>query len=261
MSEKKTISIKDFNLFCDVIRSLTKIVDSAKFMLDENGLQIYGARNKIARCELTTNSIYSKDKIDFSILDMNMFVKILSTVQSVQENDFTDFKFIVDLPFIRFESKKFKTKLTTCTEDVISKWISTKIKADLKPIFTFKTSHDMIKRLNSHSYISQDPASLRIYLETKKDMENNALFATLGNKETTLNNELTLKLGMVTFGQISDDRKVILDFERMNLFDSYASNDIEISLMNMNVLVSKLKVSGKNDSYFNLNIYNTILKS
>lgn len=262
MSEQtKQILVNDFSLFADVMKSATKIVDSAKFIINENGLSIYGARGKIARCELVTNSIYSQTPVEFSILDLNMFVKILGTIKEIHEDDYSDFKFVIDGSFIKFSSKKFKTKLTTCNEDVISKWVSKKIEAQLVPVFEFKTTGDLIRRINSHQFIFSDPNNLRVYLETKQDMENNAVFATVGNKENNLNNELTLKLGLVTSGKIPDGRNLVLDLERLNLFNAFPSDSITISLMNMNVLVSKTNVAGKNNSYFSLSIYNTILKA
>lgn len=57
-------------------------------------------------------------------------------------------------------------------------------------------------------------------------MENNAVFATIGNKETDLNNEMTLKLGLVTFGKADPNRPIILDLERLNLFNACPSNQL-----------------------------------
>ena len=184
---KKQIYIRDFNIFYDVLKSTLKIVDSAKFIINDTGLAIYGARGKIARCEITSDSIYSTEKIEFSILDLNMLVKLAATIKDIHQDDFNDFKFIVDLPFLRFESKKIKTKISTVNEDIISKWISKKVETHLTPIFEFKTTTELIKRINNHSYIFNDSNGLRIYLETKEDMENNVVYATIGNKENNLN--------------------------------------------------------------------------
>lgn len=120
---------------------------------------------------------------------------------------------------MRFQSKKFKTKLTTCNEDVIGKWLSKKVETEMKPVFEFTTTSDLIKRVNNHSYVFQDADKLRIYLETKDDMENNSLYATIGNKESELNNEIVLKFGLVTFGSL-DGKSLTIDLERMNLFNS-----------------------------------------
>lgn len=109
--------------------------------------------------------------------------------------------------------------MSTCNEDVIGKWISKKVEATLTPVFEFTTTSDMIKRVNSHSYIFQDNDKLRVYLETKDDMENNTLFASIGNRESDLNNEMTLKFGLVTFGSLND-KELTLDLERVNLLNS-----------------------------------------
>ena len=93
-----------------------------------------------------------------------------------------------------------------------------------------------------------------------KDLEKNVLYATLGNETNNLNNSLTLKFGLVTFGSL-DDRKLVLDFERLNIFNMVPSNDMKIQLMDKNVLVSKVVVNGKNGTVFNLTIYNSLRKN
>lgn len=147
-----------------------------------------------------------------------------------------------------------------CNEDVIAQWVSKKVEAEMHPVFEFTTTSDMIRRIGSHAYIFENSEALRVYLETKKEMENNSLFASIGNRSNNLNNEMTLKFGIVTFGKL-DDRELVLDLERVNLFNSVTSNDIKISLMDRNVLVSKVRVPGKNGSFFNMTIYNSILKN
>lgn len=260
MSEIKKIDIKDFNLFYDVIKSAQKIVPSAKLIFNENELQIFGAHEKIARCEIFSNSVTCSEQADVCIQDIGMLVKILGTIKNIHENDYTDFEFTIEKPFIKFKSKKFKTKLTTCNLDVIEQHVSDKIKTEMEPVFEFTTTSELLKRISSHAFIFTDPNAMRIYLETSKEMENNTVYATLGNKETNLNNEITLKMGLVTYGTL-DQRSIVLDLDRLSLFNACPCNDLKISLMNKNVLVSKSKLSGKNDSYFNMNIYNSILKA
>lgn len=261
MSEKKEIKVNDFGLFYDVMKSAVKVVESAKFIVNKNGLQIYGARGRIARCELLTNSIYADEDIDFAIADLPMFIKILSTIVEVHKDDYTGLKFLVCGNALKFESKKFKTKFALQNEAVISKWVSKKVEAQLVPVFEFKTTAEWLKRISSHSFIFSDPSSLRVYIETKSDMEKNTVFATLGNRENNLNNEVTLKLGLVTSGKLDATRKIVVDLERLALFSAFSSSEIGISLMNMNVLVSSTKVSGKNGSYCSFTLYTTILKA
>ena len=260
MSEKIQLSIRDFPLFCEVIRSTAKIVDSAKLSIDENGLSIYGARARTARCEILSNSVFSEKPVQVCVLDLKLLDRVLTTVKDVHQDDYTDFKLIVELPFLKFQSKKFKTKLSTCNEDIIGKWVSKKVETQLNPVFEFTTTSDMIKNINGHSYIFKDGDKLRVYLETKDDMENNTLFASIGNRESDLNNEMTLKFGLVTFGSLND-KELTLDLERVNLLNSVQSNDIKVSLMDRNVLVCNSKVIGKNDSYYSVTVYNTLLKS
>jgi len=264
MNSKKEIHVVDFNLFADVIKSATKIVESAKLTITENGIEIYGCRGKLTRCELNSNSIYSDEPIELTIENLGTFYKVLCTICEIHKDDYLDFKFYVDLPKVLFESKKFKTKYQTQVEtvDSVAKWISTKLTTQLIPEFEFTTTSDLIRRINSHSYIFDKIDDLRIYLETKDDMEKNAIFATLGNKSSNLNNEMTLKFGIVNNGAIAKDRNIILDLEHLNLFNALPSNDIKIFLPKQyNMLVSKAKVSGKNDTYFSMNIYNAILKN
>lgn len=76
-------------------------------------------------------------------------------------------------------------------------------------MFEFTTTSDLIKRVNSHQFIFNNPNDIRVYLETHEEMENNALFATIGNRSNNLNNEMTLKFGIVTSGKL--DRVLTLD--------------------------------------------------
>ena len=258
--EKKQIFVNDVNLFCDLMKSTVRIVDSAKLLINENGLAIYGARKPIARCELITNAVYANEKIEVCILDLQMFVKVLSTVREIHENDYSDFKFFLMNEKLCFESKKFKSKFQTQKESIIAQWISQAITAKMKPIFEFTTTNDFIRRIRNHQFIFEDPNTMRVYLETKDDMENNVVFATIGNKQTSLNNEITLKFGLVTYGSIKD-KNIILDIDRLNLFDAVQTKDIKISLMDANVIVSNIHVEGKNDSYFNAKVYCSFLKA
>ena len=267
---KTQIEIKDFELFYEAVKTTSKIIESAKFLISDIGMEIYGARARTARCEITTNAVVSQTSVSFSIENLSMFLKLLSTVKDVHGDDFSSLKFYVDLPFIRFESKKFKTKFSTCNEDIISQWITTKIVAQFKPVFEFTSNSDMIKRLNNQSFMFSSVKDMRIYLETKDNMENNAVFATIGNKETDLNNEITLKLGLVSSGclvkrdedgVVIDERSLILDFERLNLFNAVQSDTIKFQLMDVNCLVSKISISGKNGSFFNFDLYCTVLKN
>lgn len=267
---KKQIQVVDFDLFCEVVKSAGKLVESAKISIGPSGLEIFGARPGTARCELKSNAVASQDPLSFSVQSIASFMKVAATVKEIHEGDYSGMKFYYDEPFIRFESKKFKTKYASCNEDIISGWVSKAVTTEMKTVFEFTSTPDLIKRVGAHSFMFSDPKSARVYVETKPDMENNAVFATIGNKETALNNELTLKLGLVTSGSLLEkdenglvvnERKIILDIEKLQLFNAVQADEIKFELTNYNVLVGRSGLSGKNGTYFDLVLYCNNMKS
>jgi len=98
MSDKKQIFVNDFALFLETIKSTTKIVESAKITINSSGLQIYGVKDRIARCEVVTDAVSSQEELTFSILNLGMLVKVLSTVKEVHGDDYTDFAMYLDVP-------------------------------------------------------------------------------------------------------------------------------------------------------------------
>lgn len=254
------IEINDFGLFFETMKTAAKLVDAAKLIVSPSGLEIYGARDVAARCELTTNAVASKDQFDFCIDNIGMLNRVLATAKEVHGDDFSELEIKYSRPNLMFKSKKFKMKYSTCNESTIAKWISKKVEAKMQPLFEFKTTSDFIKRVNGHSFLFNDSKSVNVYLETKDDMEANAVFATLGNKSTDIGKEITLKFGLVTLGAIPSGKNLIIDLERMNLFNCIQSDDIKIDYMDKGCLLSQSHVQGKNGTYFNVNVYSTLLK-
>ena len=254
------IIVDDFGLFVESMKAAAKLVDAAKLLFSPNGLEIYGARDIAARCEISTNAVHSNDTFDFCIDSIAMLNRILSTVKDVHDGDYSELEMSYSRPNLLFKSKKMKTKVSTCNESTISKWVSKKITTQMSPVFSFKTSSDLVKRMNGHSFMFTDSKSINVYLETKDDMEANTVFATMGNKNVDLGREMTLKFGLVTEGKIPDGRSLVIDVERMKLLNCIQSDDINVSLMDKNVLLSKASIHGKDGTYFNLNVYCTLLK-
>lgn len=52
-----------------------------------------------------------------------------------------------------FKSKKFKSKLQTQKESIVEKWLSSEVKTKLTPVFEFKTSRELIRRVKSHQFV------------------------------------------------------------------------------------------------------------
>ena len=252
---KETIKINDFELFSEIVKSLSKMSDGAKFTVNDCGLTVY-AKNDFSKCELTSNSIVSDKELTFCIGNLGMLLKIMTTLSGIyKENVTNSVKLYFDHPFIRFESKKFKTKLATAEEANIANFIGNKVHTELSPQIEFTTCSGTIRSINSHSFVTTDPSTARVYVSTNPDMENNVIFATIGNEGNDLGNSVTLELGLITSG-VMDDRKVILNFDRLNILNMLPSEEITVQLAKERpVLISKIQKSGKNDTFFNINIY------
>ena len=81
---------------------------------------------------------------------------------------------------------------------------------------------------------------------------------------------MTLKFGLVNFGSlftknedglVIDERKIILDLDRLNIFNALQSSDIKFSLMNLSILKSKTRVTGESKTFFDMVVYSSLLKS
>ena len=254
------IDIIDFDLFFETMKSAAKLIDGAQLNFSSSGLAIYGVRDTAARVELTTNAVSSIDSFDFCIDSISTLNKVLSTAREIHKDDFSSLEISYSRPNLMFKSKKFKMKYSTCNEATIAKSISKKIETKMSTLFEFKTTSDLIKRVNGHSFLFTDSKSINLYLETRDDMEANAVFATLGNKNADIGREITLKFGLVTLGKIPDGKHLVIDLERANIFNCIQSDDIRVGLMDKGCLLSETSIKGKNGASFNAKIYCSLLK-
>jgi len=255
MSDSKIqINLNDFNLFYDTVKTLSKMSNGIKFSVNNCGLTVY-AKNDHSKCELTSNAITTDSEISFCIGDIGMMLKILTTVKTIYEGDFSGVRLYFDTPFIRIESKKFKTKISTAEEDTIMDSVGNKVRTQLTPQMEFTTSSNLIKAINSHSFIFSDPTAARIYIDTDAEMENNMVFAKLGNEENDLANSIKMELGMLNYGSIGE-RKIIIKFDRLNTLNIVPSEEIKVQLAKERpVLMSTIRKDGVNGTFFNLNMY------
>lgn len=255
---KENIQIRDFELLYDIIKSLTKVADGLKMSLDCNGLVVY-TKNDYSKCNLTSNAAYSTNPIEFCIGELSMFLKILTTVKDMYKDDYSSVSMSYDKPFLKIESGKFRTKITTCDEQRVQKFIASKIKTELTPMLEFTTSSALIKTINSHSFIFQNASEARLYITTESGMQNNTIFATIGDEGNDLANSVTLELGLVNSGtlvrQDGTQAKIILDFNRLNVLNMVPSDEIKVMVAKERpVLVSDVTKNGKNESFFNIRI-------
>jgi len=256
---KQKIKVNDFSLFLQSLKALNKLAVSAKLTINSEGMTVYG-KNAFARGEMTSNAVTAeKDPVEFCVLDLAMFIKVLNTAFEVHQEDCSEIEMWFDFPFVKIESGKFKTKLSTCKEEVIQNSVSQKIKTVLTPVFEFVTSTKQIKYINSHSFIASDTDAARIYISTEPTMENNVVYARIGNDANELNNSITLKFGMATSGTLGD-RKLILNFDRLSVFNVVESEEITIQLMDKNVLVNTVNVYDESGEHsFKFVLYTSLL--
>jgi len=257
---KQVLEIADFKLFCETLKAVNKLSDAAKLTFNEAGMTIYSKKNQYARLEVSTNAVISKIEVSVCIPELGSLIRLLGTAEAAYEGEQPEVSFIIDLPFFKIESKRFKTKLTSCKEEIISASVSQKVKTVLTPVFEFATSTALIKAINAHSFVFQDADSARIYLAPDQTMENNVLYATIGNEANRLNNSVTLKAGLIEFGSIPME-KIILNFDRLNLLNIVPADTIKVALTDKNVLLVKPELKSKVDGiYCDMSLYCSILR-
>ena len=261
------IEISDFVLFYEVVKSLGRMSSGVKFTVSDCGLTVY-AKNDYSKCEMTSNCISSKEDVVFSIGDVSTLLKVMNTLKELYKDDQGKISMSFDAPFLRFSSGKFRTKLSTIDEDAIRNFIGTKVHTELTPLLEFTTSSKMIKNVNGHSFVFDDANSARIYLTTEKDMQNNTIFATIGNEDEDLSNSVTLELGLVNSGSLLEkdssggevQRRIVLDFNRLNILNMVQSDEIRVTVAKERpVLVSNIRKTGKEGTFFNLNVYSFLM--
>ena len=258
------IEISDFVLFCEVVRSLGKMSEGVKFTVTDCGFTVY-AKNDFSKCEMTSNCVTSQEEVSFSIGDIGTLTKVMNTLKDLYGNDPSKISMTFDAPFLKFASPKFKTKIATIDEDAIRNYIGTKVHTELTPLAEFTTSSQLIRNVNSHSFVFSDAGTARIYLTIEPGMQNNTMFATIGNESEDLANSVTLELGLVNYGSLTETdpstgleapRKIILDFNRLNILNMVQSDEIKVMVAKERpVLVSNVRRTGGNGTFFNLNVY------
>jgi hypothetical protein len=261
--EKREIKIRDFQMFYDILRSVTRMADGIKMIFDENGMEI-NAKNEYSKCNISTNSVCGDGSFSVCVQDLSVLVKIVQTLLEMYKDDQQSISITFEKPFLKFSSKKFKTKINSYDEDKIEKFISTKIKTQLTPKLEFTTNTALIKKINSHSFIFKDITSARVYITTEDDMQNNTIFATIGDRGNDLSNSATLELGLINSGSLKNAdgsvQNIILNFDRLNILNMVPSDEIKVMVANERpVLISNVKRSGKNGAYFNIDICSYML--
>ena len=247
------LKIRDFPLFLDTLEAVAKITQAVKLTFDGDGLKVY-CKNIFARGEFVSTSVYSDSECSFCTNELSLLIRVLkAAADSMKENaePLSSINMVLDEPFFRINNKKFKTKLTTCTEDIVQNNLSKPVKTELRTLFQFTTDSATIRKINQNGFIFKDPSMARVYLETNHpEMDRNVVWARIDNDENNQNNSMTLKLGLINdiaddFEQGPDD-KLIIDFDRLSLFNIVPDAGlIKIRLTDKNVLVYNCSLTRK----------------
>ena len=252
------LKIRDFPLFLDTLEAVGKITQNVKLTFDGNGMKIY-CKNTYARGEFTSTSVYCDgmkegEECSFCTNDLSMLIRVLKTAADSMKENFeplSNINMVIDEPFFRINNKKFKTKLTTCKEAIVQNNMSRPVQTELRTLFQFSTDSNTIRKINQNGFIFKDPAMARIYLETNHpEMDRNTIWARIDNDSNSLNNSITMKLGLINdmaddFEQGPDD-KFVIDFDRLSLFNIVPDAGlIKIRLTDKNVLVYSCSLTRK----------------
>lgn len=249
------LKIRDFPLFLDTLEAVGKLTQNVKISFNEDGLKIY-CKNTFARGEITSTTVYcdGKEERSFCTNDLSMLIRVLKTAADSMKENFeplSNINMVLDEPFFKINNKKFKTKLTTCKEDIVQNNISRPVQTELRTLFQFTTDSNTIRKINQNGFIFKDPAMARIYLETNHpEMDRNTIWARIDNDSNSLNNSITMKLGLINdmaedFEQKPED-KYIIDFDRLSLFNIVPDAGlIKIRLTDKNVLVYSCSMTRK----------------
>ena len=263
-----TLQVGDFELFSLTIRALARLVPSAKFVVGENGYKIF-SKNSFARIETYSTVLKTptgSPELSFCINDLTKLNKVLSSISREFDGEEVKLSIKVSDKNLSFESSKIKVKLVTVREETIENYIvQNAISTPLTPTFTFYTRSELIKNVNSNSFMFSDVDNIRIYLcDNLENMDNNMVYAKMSSVNSGFSNEIISKLGYITFGKIGD-RNIIIDSERLAAFNIIDSDSIEISLMDKPFLVSKIHEEATKGGIIkdtlDINIYSSIRKN
>ena len=240
MASKIKLNVGNFDLLVDALKAYSKVADCAKLEFSPEGMEISG-RNQVARCELSTNAVSSKTNETICIPELSTCLKLMESARTLSKEDLSDIELYLDYPFIRISSKRLKTKITACKEEIIASNVIPKMKAVLTPSMEFTTSTNLIKALNYHSFIFAKKEDAKIYLSEEPDMKKNTLFATIGNKMNDLSNAVTLEFGMINYGTLGD-RKLVMDYDRLNMLNLIPSESIKVQLMEKPIATTRFRL-------------------
>ena len=257
------ITISDFRLLSEMIKAMKKTTPAAKFTASENGLTAY-VKNSFSRIVFSTNAAKADSEASFCLADLGMLSNALESAKLAAGKSEASMEMEFDGQFLKLKAPKFRMKLITVVEDIISNSVDKPIQAVLTPEFELTTSSDIIKSVSSNSYIFSDPSSARVYVSMDPEMDKedkNAVYAEVTNKSSDFNNSVKTKFGLADFGELKEE--VIIDFQRLAVFNLANSKEIKIQKLGngINALSSTVEVFSNPETFYKISVLCSTLKA
>lgn len=240
------LTVKNISLFSNFLGAICKLVNSCKFIIDENECTVMSVdESKVFRVYFKTNSIVSDEKVEFCLGELNKFNRSISTLKDFKGDDNTS-EITFDGNFLKSKDKvKFSLKLIK--EEVIKRLIATEMKMKLETTHGFTLSNVLMKKFCSMTFITIDENSHKVYLYK----ENDAIVGELNNKAANICDSISIPISNDYFGEWSTPILTKLDtFRLWNLLDA---PEIKINIVKQGAYIIHNEVC-KDDLYVKIKI-------
>jgi hypothetical protein len=219
------IMVSDIPALLEFLGSTGKFVPGCQFVVTPEKMLVRAiSENRKIRMFMETNAArgVTPDEITFSYADISRLVKVFHLVHSIEKTNVMEFDY--DGMFLSYENlAKFKL-LTVKNEhsEKIDKYITTPVKTEIVPLFSFKTSSDRIKLvLQQTGMITSNDA--KVYIIRK----NNMMVCELEDKTNPASDCIGIPISVEMTGSI--DRIIILTYETFKTFNIISSDDIVVN--------------------------------
>jgi len=235
--------IKDMRSFNIFLASISKLINSAEFTVSKESTKVC-ASNEIIRGYFETNSMIMDDGEEtcakFCIGEVNRLHKVMTMVARDVPGEFTcEVNF--DGTFVAYEGKNASFRLKTVKRELIEKYITQPIKAELKEGYSFVTSSKDIRSVIQASNIISGDEN-KVYFSKRGE----SIFAEVDNKSVSFNDSIAIPISEHVVGNIPK-----VSAMRMDDFASFALLECnEISVMNVNENFFKVDSRVADDNYF-----------
>lgn len=207
------LKVKNVEGFAEFLSSVIKIVPSCKFCLTPSGCRISAINdNKTIRAFFATDALSADEECDFSFVELSTLLKAVKLISEVGELTESELNF--DGSFISHAGKvKFKLKVSKA--EAVERFITSELKTDLQPAFSFATTSDVIRRISSLLSIAQEDSS-RVYFSKNGD----DVIAEMDDKTNAMANSVALPISNESDGDFKVTAVSYANFKLFGVLDA-----------------------------------------